>query len=115
MFSEGSQVESAIAYDVLRKRIAAKCGVVPYDDKRVQMLVEELHEVVSSAWNYGDDMDKGLFAHHLCSAHVGFGDVAEISRREFGEATCEYIANAIAVFSGYDGLAGIIEKGGLDF
>lgn len=115
LFSEGNQVENSIAYDVLRKRIAAKCGVIPYDDKRVQVLVEELHEVVSSAWNYGDNMDKDLFAHHLCRAHMGFGDVAEISRRVFGEATCEYIANAIAVFAGYDGAAGIIEKGGLDF
>lgn len=83
-------------------------------DQEVQLLVKILYENrICSVPELGR-MTKNEFVRFEAASYL-FGDVAKMKEREYGKKGCEFIANAIAVFGGYNCYSEVEDSGGLEW
>ena len=70
-------------------------------DQEVQLLVKILYENRICSVSELSEMTKNQFVRFESSSYIS-GDIARMKEREHGKKGCEFIADAIAVFGGYN-------------
>ena len=88
-------VEKVIPHEILKRRYKGT------KNKEVQLLVQILYENRISSISELANMTQTQFARFEASSYIS-GDVARIHEQEYGKDGCLFIADAIAVFGGYN-------------
>lgn len=93
--SDYFMMEKVIPHEILKRKHKGA------SDEEIQLLIKILFENRTSSIQSLSDMTKEQFARIESSIYIN-GDVARMKEREYGKEGCMFIADAIAVFGGYD-------------
>ena len=78
-----------------------------YSHPEVQLLVKLLYEEITAEGSGFEKMTVNQFV-RFTVANYTVGDGAELNKKNFGKEKCDYIANAISVFGGFENYESII-------
>ena len=93
--TEAIMMEKIIPLEILKRQEKGTA------DQEVQLLVKILYENRVCNVPEISGMTKNQFVRFESSSYI-FGDIARMKEREYGKEGCEFIANAIAFFGGYN-------------
>lgn len=92
--------QTALTEDTLCRLIMKKRNL-NFANPEVQVLVKCMYENLKEAYGDENKMTKEQFGRIYSSGFVS-GDIARLREHNYGKDACRFIANAIAVFGGYE-------------